>query len=168
MNPPPLPVTDDRPPISPAAPELRWWVRGTLLFFALGWTGIFVIAAWLRPYAEDGTPLRMETHRQMGLPACTFKYYSGLPCPSCGMTTSFALLVRGDVVNSLKANAVGTGLAVFGMLFVPWALACVVAKRYFFIESAELVLLKLVMALVALMLLRWVIVLALIWLNGSS
>ena len=50
----------------------------------------------------------METHRQLGLPPCTFKEMTGLPCPSCGMTSSFALLVRGDVMNSLRANAVGT------------------------------------------------------------
>lgn len=167
MNPAPLSVTAEKPDAPAPPPELRWWVRGSLLFFAVGWVAVFAVAAWLRPYAADGSPLRMETHRQMGLPPCTFKYYSGLPCPSCGMTTSFALLVHGDVVNSLRANAVGTVLALCGMLFVPWALACVVAKRYFFIDSGELVLLKLVMAFVALMLLRWVVVLALIWWNGS-
>jgi hypothetical protein len=161
-------MTAEKPDVVPAPPALRVWVRGSLLFFALGWLAVFAIAVWLRPYADDGTPLRMETHRQMGLPECTFKHYSGLPCPSCGMTTSFALLVRGDVLNSLRANAAGTALALFGMLFVPWALACVVARRYFFIESGELALLKLVMALVVLMLLRWVIVLALIGWNRIS
>ena len=41
------------------------------------------------------------------------------------------MLVRGDLVNSLKANAAGTGMAIFGLLFVPWSLACIIGKRYF-------------------------------------
>lgn len=153
---------------------MRWWVRGSLLLIALGWVAVFAVAGWLKPYGPDGHPLRMETHRQLGLPPCTFKYYTsqvvpgGLPCPSCGMTTSFALLMHGDLINSLRANAVGTLLAVIGLLFVPWAVACVIARRYFFIASLEMALLKVVMAFVALMLLRWVIVLALIWVNGTA
>ena len=39
------------------------------------------------------------------------------------MTTSFTLLVRGDVWNSLQANFAGTVLATLGLVFVPWALA---------------------------------------------
>jgi hypothetical protein len=147
--------------------ELRWWVRGMLLVIALGWVVVFGIAAWLRPYGPDGEALRLETHRQLGLPPCTFRFYSGLPCPSCGMTTSFSLLIHGDPINSLKANAAGTLLALFGLLFVPWSLACVICKRYFFIDSLELALLKVVMAFVIFMLLRWVLVLALIWWNGN-
>ena len=31
------------------------------------------------------------------MPPCNFVLMTGKPCPSCGMTTSFALLVRGDI-----------------------------------------------------------------------
>jgi hypothetical protein len=146
---------------------MRWWVRCSLLLIALGWVAVFAVAAWLHPYAEDGTPLRMETHRQLKLPPCTFKYYTGLPCPSCGMTTSFSLLMHGDLMNSLRANAVGTFLAIIGLLFVPWSVACVIARRYFFVASLEMAMLKVVMAFVALMILRWVVVVAVIWWKGS-
>ena len=35
----------------------------------------------------------MGTHQQLGLPPCNFVTLTGYPCPACGMTTSFALLV---------------------------------------------------------------------------
>lgn len=149
-------------------PSLTRWVRGTLLGMALGWITVFAIAAWLNPYRADGQALRMESHRQLGLPPCTFKVMSGLPCPSCGMTTSFALLIHGDVWNSLRANAVGTMLATFGLIFVPWSLASVICKRSLFIYSMEKALMVLIGGFVTLMLVRWVIVLALTWWTGSQ
>ena len=54
------------------------------------------------------------------MPPCNFKTWTGKPCPSCGMTTSFALLIRGDVANSLRANWVGTLLAGFCMVLIPY------------------------------------------------
>jgi hypothetical protein len=150
------------------APAIGVWVRGTLVGTALGWIAVFTIAAWLNPYDENGQARRMETHKQLGLPACTFKVITGLPCPSCGMTTSFALLIHGDVWNSLKANAVGTLLALFGLAFIPWSVASVVCNRPLFITSMELALIKIIAAFLILMLLRWSIVLALIWLNGNT
>jgi hypothetical protein len=154
-------------------PALAIWVRSTLLAIALGWTTVFGIAAWLKPYDENGQPLRMATHARplteggLGLPPCTFKVITGLPCPSCGMTTSFALLMHGDVWNSLKANAVGTLLAMFGLVFVPWSLASVLCKRTLFISSMELPLIWIICVFLALMLIRWVTVLVLAWVNGS-
>src|ERR1700739_4433028 len=63
----------------------------------------------MNPYDSDGNPRRMATHTQLGLAPCNFVLLTGKPCPSCGMTTSFALLVRGDVVASVRANCVGGG-----------------------------------------------------------
>src|SRR5262249_58677244 len=84
-------------------PALALWVRGILVALTVGVVAVFAIALRLNPYGTDGRPLRMETHRQLGLPPCTFYLMTGLPCPSCGMTTSFAFLVRGDLVNSVRA-----------------------------------------------------------------
>jgi hypothetical protein len=158
----PLELTEESlEPIRPEAAPLNRWVRGTLLGTALGWVMVFAIAAWLRPYDDEGTPLRMETHRQLGLPPCTFKVVSGLPCPSCGMTTSFSLLIHGDLVNSLRANAVGTLLALLGLAYIPWSLACVVRNRTLFIASMEMALIKILVAFLILMLLRWGLVVGL-------
>src|SRR5207247_928784 len=81
--------------------------------------GGFVLAVYLNPY-KDGRVWFEGTRQQLGLPTCTFKEVTGLPCPACGMTSSFALLVRGDVVNSLRATAAGTVLAVLLLGVIPW------------------------------------------------
>jgi hypothetical protein len=142
-------------------------VRGGLVGIALGLTAVFWVAARLNPYHPDGTPLRMETHRQLNLPPCTFKEATGLPCPSCGMTTSFALLVRGDVISSLRANAVGTALAVFCLLLIPWSLVSVVLGRPVFLRSLERAFTLCILVFLVAMLLRWLVVLGWAWWSGS-
>jgi hypothetical protein len=146
---------------------LSTWVRGSLLGMALGWVVVFGIAWTLNPYDANGQALRLETHRQLGLPPCTFYTFTGgLPCPSCGMTTSFALLAHGDVWNSLRANAVGTLLALFGVVLVPWGLCSALHGRTYFIVSMEAALLKIVLGFVVLMLARWAVVVALYYAAG--
>jgi hypothetical protein len=167
MNPPPTSTDKNSEEVLDAIPVMRAWVRGTLVGVALGLIAVFSVAIWLNPYDEDGAPLRMATHRQMGLPPCTFLSTTGMPCPSCGMTTSFSLLMRGDVVNSLRANAVGTLLAVFCLMLIPWCLVSAVWKRPVFIQSVERMVTLAVLGFLSLMLLRWGIVLALAWSSGT-
>jgi hypothetical protein len=155
--PPPLLPKKDVPQALPASG------RAALALFALGLMSVFAVAIWLRPYGPDGRPLHMETHTQLGLPPCTFYRLTGLPCPSCGMTTSFALLVRGDLWNSLCANAVGTLLAALCLALIPWSIASAVRGRLLWIVSLERTLTWLVLGFVVFMLVRWVIVLGLIW-----
>jgi hypothetical protein len=181
MNLPPLSTPDEADRPLEAIPVLENWVRGTLLGMVAGATVVFTIAVLLDPYQGDGSARTMETHRQMGLPPCTFKTVTlglgptqpngepdGLPCPSCGMTTSFALLMHGDVLNSLRANAVGTLLATFGLLFIPWALASVWLGRPLFLISLETALMRVVLGFLGLMIVRWVIVLVWIWYHSTS
>jgi hypothetical protein len=165
--PAPLLPADDSPqePLD-ALPVLTGWVRGSLVGIALGLLLVFGIAAWLRPYQDDGTPRTMETHLQLGLFPCHFKTLTGLPCPSCGMTTSFALLIHGDPWNSLRANWVGTLLALIGLLAMPWCLLSCYLGRPLFLVSIETVLVRIVVALLALMIIRWVIVLGWMWWNS--
>ena len=143
------------------ARALGRWVRGSLAGMALGLVLVFYTAFRLDPY-QNGQPRMMETHLQLGLPPCNFKVMTGLPCPSCGMTTSFALLVRGDFGNSLRANAVGTLLAIFCLAFIPWSLHCAVRGRSLFVVSMERVTLWIVIVFMVLLLVRWVIVLGMI------
>jgi hypothetical protein len=133
-------------------------VRAGLLLVALGLVLLFGIAFYLNPY-EGGRVWRQQSHTQLGLPECNFQYITKLPCPSCGMSTSFALLVRGDLWNSLAANAVGTLLAAFCLVLLPWSALCAVRGRLYFVRSVEPTVLKLLLAFVTLMMLRWVIVL---------
>jgi hypothetical protein len=145
----------DFPEVQPAPGA---WVRGGLVAMGLGLTTVFGIALWLNPYGPDGSARRMETHRQLGLPPCTFYALTGVPCPACGMTTSFALLVRGDVGNSVRANAVGTLLAAFGLVLIPWCVVGALSGRLPLIRSPERALTAVVLVFLGLMLLRWVIV----------
>lgn len=64
-------------------------------------------AAWLVP---SGTGI--GTHTQLGIPACSWPATLGMPCPSCGMTTSFALAADGRFVDSARAQPFGFVLAV--------------------------------------------------------
>jgi hypothetical protein len=139
------------------------WMRRGLAMVALASMTILGVAAWLHPYDEEGRPLLMETHRQLGLPPCTFKLVTGMPCPSCGMTTSFALMMHGDLLASMRANAVGTILTVLCMLAIPWSLLCACKGRLFGIVSLEKTLIILVITVVSLTLLRWFVVIGLSW-----
>src|SRR6185437_2336397 len=101
MNSPSTSTSQEPEEVLEVIPLLRPWVRGSLVGLALALCGVFAVAIWLKPYNNDGSPRSMATHRQMGLPPCTFYATCGLPCPSCGMTTSFSLLIHGDAINSL-------------------------------------------------------------------
>src|SRR4051812_22115967 len=76
---------------------------------------LLVVAARLTP-SSDG----LGTHQQMHLQECGFLERTGLPCPSCGMTTSFAWFVRGNVLASLYVQPMGTILAAISGMCV-WA-----------------------------------------------
>lgn len=130
-----------------------------MLLVAGGWVAVFITAIRLHPYDAEGQPLRLETHRQLGLPACKFYESFQKPCPACGLTTSFALLMHGDVGASLRANFVGTLLAIFGFAAIPWCLHAFWRGRYLWIRSLEPALLVFVGTVALLLLIRWGLVL---------
>lgn len=72
------------------------------MLIALAAATPLVLASGLTP-AEAG----VGTHRGLGLPACGWQASMGLPCPSCGMTTSFAHAVRGDVLKAAMVQPAG-------------------------------------------------------------
>jgi len=64
------------------------------------------------------------THCQLWLPPCTLKTLTGIPCPFCGMTTSFAFIAHGRIREGAATQPVGAllfattilvGLALLGM-----------------------------------------------------
>jgi hypothetical protein len=167
MNGPPTSSSQEAEEVLEVIPQSRGWVRGSLMGLALALIAVFAVAAWLNPYNADGSPRTLATHQQLGLPPCNFYVVTGLPCPSCGMTTSFALLLHGDLRNSLRANAVGTLLAGFGLLLLPWCLASAVCQRTLFIRSIERALTLVVLLFLSMMLLRWIIVIGLAWWTGT-
>lgn len=63
---------------------------------------VMLIAASLTP-----DPAGHGTHTQLGFPPCGFLLITGLPCPGCGLTTSFAHMIRAQVVGATHANPFG-------------------------------------------------------------
>jgi hypothetical protein len=167
MNAPPTSTSQESEEVLEVLPVLHGWVRGSLLGLALALSAVFAVACWINPYNADGSAQSLATHQQLGLPPCNFYYMFRVPCPACGMTTSFSLLMHGDPRNSLRANAVGTLLAGFCLLLIPWCLASAVCQRTLFIRSMERALTLVVLVFLGLMLFRWVIVLGLAWWTGT-
>jgi hypothetical protein len=61
------------------------------LALAVASVGVLAVAAWLEPDARG-----YGTHAQLGLPPCGFRWLTGVACPGCGLTTSFAHAIRGQ------------------------------------------------------------------------
>jgi hypothetical protein len=47
------------------------------------------------------------THMQLGLPPCLFLHFTGLPCPTCGFTTCFALGARFHLFEAIVTQPFG-------------------------------------------------------------
>ena len=155
---------ESAPDVTAAALTRR--VRLGLVAIAAGLVLLFIVAVWIDPYGPDGRPRTMGTHQQLGLPECNFVRLTGYPCPSCGMTTSFALLVRGDVLNSLRANCAGTLLALTLLATIPWSIVSALRARWLWVRSVEPWILRFVIVLVGIALVRWGLVVGLAWLRG--
>ena len=83
-------------------------VRSVAALLALACLGVLLLAAWLPP-----SPTGTATHaRSLGLPPCNFLRTTGLPCPACGMTTSFSWFAKGNLAASFYVQPMGTVLAV--------------------------------------------------------
>jgi hypothetical protein len=96
-------------PAAAATPGRRVGAAGRLLALAGAGAGLALlgVAWWLEPSAKG-----YGTHLQLGLPSCTWPSVFGVACPSCGMTTSFSLAVRGRFVESFVNQPMGFMLAV--------------------------------------------------------
>lgn len=91
--------------------------RAVLLTTGAVLLSLLALAAVLEP-----DPRGLGTHERLGLPPCTFRQLTGYRCPSCGMTTSWAQLVRGRIVDAFRDNAGGALLGLVSMLLAPWSL----------------------------------------------
>jgi hypothetical protein len=50
------------------------------------------------------------THQALGLPPCLFHYLTHLPCPSCGLTTSWTYLSHLEIKKSIITHPMGLPL----------------------------------------------------------
>ena len=110
---------------TPPVAEQRVGILGRLLALVLATAaiGVLVTAVLIKPSPEG-----VGTHRQIRYlsptgdppPACELLRISGIPCPTCGMTTSFAWFVRGNWLASFYVQPMGFLLALMTGAFF-WA-----------------------------------------------
>jgi uncharacterized protein DUF2752 len=81
-----------------------------------------VIARLLHP-----SPRGVGTHEQLGLPPCPFLLLTGIPCPSCGLTTSFAFAAKLDFLSSLTIQPFG--LIAFCLTFLAIPISIFLIRR---------------------------------------
>lgn len=91
--------------------------RAVYLTFALLSLTVIAVAAGLTPSSAGA-----GTHTQLGLPACGFLSRTGWPCPSCGLTTSFALAARGRFGDAAFVQPFGFLLFVSLLIAAPFFL----------------------------------------------
>ena len=77
---------------------------------------VLAVATWLQP-SRSG----LGTHTQLGLPDCGFLMGTGIPCATCGLTTSVSLAVHGDLMDSFITQPAGM---IIGLLV---AVVCMVS-----------------------------------------
>ena len=93
--------------------------RMIALSVAIACLAVLVTAVALEPSRAG-----VATHIALGFADCQFLTTSGIPCPSCGMTTSFAWFVRGNLPASFYVQPMGTllaaaaGMAFWGGLYI--------------------------------------------------
>ena len=130
------------------------WLLSAWLLFLIGG---FSLARSLQP-----RPQGYGTHQQLGLPPCSFLMLAGMPCPSCGMTTSFAYFTRGNLVKSFQSNPAGLVLATLCAVQLPWGVASVWTRRTVFIDRPAEVIVGVAVVMMTVCLLNWFVMI----LNG--
>jgi hypothetical protein len=112
----------------------RWLAAG----IGAACLALMIVSASLKP-----NPAGVGTHTALGLSQCQFLARWGIPCPGCGMTTSFSWFARGNIEASLYIQPMGTVLALlaaatfWGALYVAisgkpaYRLALRIPSRYY-------------------------------------
>jgi Protein of unknown function (DUF2752) len=131
---------------------LGWPIRSLLVVAAAGLAGLLILARMLEP-----DPRGFGTHVQLGLRPCAFLTATGRLCPSCGMTTSYAWLARGQIDRSWKANPAGCIYALLSVPLIFWMVSSAIANQPVGFQSLAKPLAGLLFAAVFLGLMSWLI-----------
>jgi len=89
---------------------VRGWSRVWAGLTSVVLLAVLVIARGLPPDSRG-----FGTHEALGLPPCGFILTSGLPCPSCGMTTAFSNVMHGRLWDAFIAQPAGMVLCLSTM-----------------------------------------------------
>jgi hypothetical protein len=89
---------------------------------------LFLFAGLIEPNSRG-----FGSHQQLGLPECGFYQRTGYPCPTCGMTTAFAWMVRVHPLKAFVAQPAGALAAlVFAGITVLAGYAALSGKKFCF------------------------------------
>ena len=102
----PTPIT------KPITHESLWAPRATALVVFLICAGVLLTADLLAPKLGRG----VGTHEELGLPPCGLEAATGIPCATCGMTTTFSLMAHGRYVDAFINQPAGALLAVLTVM----------------------------------------------------
>ncbi len=140
-----------------AAVSVQWTASERLAFASVAIILLVMLgmASWLVP-----DPAGVGTHQQLGLPGCTMLTVFGVRCPACGMTTSWAHTLDGDLVTGIRASLSGA-LLCLASLFLMLAFACfAISGKGFRGVRLSLFLLILLGSIVSISVVEWLIRLA--------
>lgn len=127
QNSTPAPAVRGRIPTPPApipVVGLSWLEKLGWAVLGLGCQCVVALSLWLRPDAR-----LFGTHEQLGLPPCMFTEASGIPCPGCGLTTSFANMAHLHVINAFRGHLMGPLLFLGTLALAVYAPYAIVKQR---------------------------------------
>jgi hypothetical protein len=116
---------------------------------------VLIVIGFGLAYSVTADPTGRGTHQQFGLPPCVILTLTKLPCPTCGMTTSFAHFVRGRWRESAEANTSGFLMAVMSLCFLPWSLISLFRREWWLIRNPERWLSGLSLGWLSVVILEW-------------
>lgn len=126
-------------------------VRSANICMALGLASVLILAFLLEP-----DPRGLGTHERLMLRPCNFYEATGLPCPSCGMTTAFASMAHGQIGRAFLAQPLGALGFVICLVLLPIALGAAISGKNLFGVFAGLPWYRLSWALGVLFVAAWV------------
>jgi hypothetical protein len=92
--------------VSPRAEPVPWVGRILAALVGAACLGVLLLAASLTP-----NPSGFGTHSaSLGLAKCNFLATTGIPCPSCGMTTAWTWMTHGNLLAAAYVQPMGAVL----------------------------------------------------------
>jgi len=76
-------------------------------------------------------------YQKIGYGVCLFKYVTGIPCPSCGSTTSVIAILHGKFLTALSLNPLGFVILVIMVVLPVWIVFDLITKKDSFIKAYQ-------------------------------
>ncbi len=117
--------------------------------------GLCLLALLVTANSLSPDPRGFGTHEQLGLAPCSFYRWMGRECPTCGATTAWACVWRGEWAAAMRANLAGTLLCIAAVVSVPWLLLSAGLGRWLFARPTARMVLVAGTGLIAVAALDW-------------